>query len=305
MLTLSDVHLLACGPHRLHHGGAQLGRRVRHPDSGCLQGFDLVLGRALAARDDGAGVAHAAPRRGRDARNEGHHGLVRAVLLNPVCRLLFRGTADLANHDDTFSLRILGKALQAVDEIGAVEGVAANAHAGALAHAGHRGLVHRLICQSARPADDTDLACLVNITRHNAHLALTRLDDARAVRTNQARLVLAHQCMLDLHHVLLRDALGDAHDQRDLSLQGLEHRGGRGGGRHVNHRGVGTCLLLCLHAVGEDGQIHVLLTTLLLVHTAHHVGSILDGLFGVEGALPSGHPLANDLGVLVDPHLGS
>ena len=35
----------------------------------------------------------------------------------------------------------------------------------------------------APPADDANLSCLVDVARHDAHLALPRLDDARAVGT--------------------------------------------------------------------------------------------------------------------------
>lgn len=63
--------------------------------------------------------------------------------------------------------------------------------------------------------------------------------------------------------------------------------------------------------------------TLLAVHATHHVGAVFDGLQlkrltnceaprtrraaprlgGVESTLPACHSLANDFGVLVDPHL--
>lgn len=51
---------------------------------------------------------------------------------------------------------------------------------------------------------------------------LARLDDPGAVRADEAALVLPHQRVLHLHHVLLRDALRDADDQRNLRLQGLD-----------------------------------------------------------------------------------
>mmetsp|Transcript_39579 Transcript_39579/g.73797 ORF Transcript_39579/g.73797 Transcript_39579/m.73797 type:complete len:348 (+) Transcript_39579:63-1106(+) len=295
---------LACGLHGLDHCGAQLCRGVGHPDAGSLEGLDLVLCRTLTTGDDGAGVAHAAPWRSRDARDERHHRLVLAVGLDPVRRFLLGAAADLADHDDAFRLRVIGKTLQAVDEVRSVEGVAADANAGALAQAGHCRLVDRLVSQRSRPAHDANLALLVDVARHDSHLALARLDDARTVWANQARFVLAHQGMLHLHHVLLRDALRNANDEGDFGLECLQHgRGGRGW-RHVDHRGIAVGLLLRLHAVGEDRQVHVRGAALLRVHTTDHLRPVVNRLRAVEGSLPSCHALADHLGVLVDPHLG-
>ena len=47
--------------------------------------------------------------------------------------------------------------------------------------------------------------------RHNTDLALAGLDDAGAVRANQPRFALVLQNFLHLHHVVLGDALCDAH----------------------------------------------------------------------------------------------
>ena len=44
--------------------------------------------------------------------------------------------------------------------------------------------------------------------------------------------------VFDLDHVLLRDPLGDAHDQGHLCLHGLHNGGGGAGGRHVDYCGV-------------------------------------------------------------------
>ena len=49
---------------------------------------------------------------------------------------------------------------------------------------------------------------------HDADLALAGLDDARAVGPDQARLALVLQYLLHLDHVVLRDALRDAHHLR-------------------------------------------------------------------------------------------
>ena len=48
--------------------------------------------------------------------------------------------------------------------------------------------------------------------RHDSNLALSRLDDARTIWSYQSGLILALQCLLYLHHIMLRDACkqGDA-----------------------------------------------------------------------------------------------
>ena len=57
--------------------------------------------------------------------------------------------------------------------------------------------------------------------RHDPNFALARLDDARAVGPYQAGPCLLLQPPLDLHHVMLWDALSDADYQSELSVQCL------------------------------------------------------------------------------------
>eukprot|EP00444_Apocalathium_aciculiferum_P000641 CAMPEP_0183402810 /NCGR_PEP_ID=MMETSP0370-20130417/14161_1 /TAXON_ID=268820 /ORGANISM="Peridinium aciculiferum, Strain PAER-2" /LENGTH=235 /DNA_ID=CAMNT_0025584463 /DNA_START=20 /DNA_END=724 /DNA_ORIENTATION=+ len=174
---------LAC--HCLQHRRAQLRWALRDMDPGRPQRLDLVLGASLAAGDDGARVAHASARGRGQARDEGDDRLVGLVVgLQPLRRILLGTPTDLTDHDDAFRRRIVHEALQAIDEVRAVEGVATDADASRLAKAGLCGLVHRLICESARPAHDADLAGHVNVPRHDAHLAFTRLDDAGAIRAD-------------------------------------------------------------------------------------------------------------------------
>mmetsp|Transcript_70038 Transcript_70038/g.200722 ORF Transcript_70038/g.200722 Transcript_70038/m.200722 type:complete len:230 (-) Transcript_70038:437-1126(-) len=199
--------------HGLQHRGTQLRGALRDVDAGRLQRLDLVLGTALAACDDGARVAHASAWRRGDAGDEGDHRLVGLVVgLQPLGRILLGASANLTYHDDAFCRRVVNEALEAIDEVGAIEGVAANADASGLSEAGLRGLVDRLVGESAGPADDANLSRHVDVAWHDAHLALAGLDDSGAIRADEAALALASEGMLDLHHVLLGDALGDAND---------------------------------------------------------------------------------------------
>ena len=73
-----------------------------------------------------------------------------------------RPTGHHHHHHHTH-LAVLGEALQHVDKVGAIEGVAANAHAGGLPQPHGGRLVHRLVRQRAGTAHDADLADLVNV----------------------------------------------------------------------------------------------------------------------------------------------
>jgi hypothetical protein len=135
--------------------------------------------------------------------------------------------ADLADHDDALGLRVFLEQLEAVDEVHAVDRVAADADAGGLAEAVVGRLVHRFVGQRAGARHDADLARLVDEARHDADLALARGDDARAVRSDQPAVVVVAPAALTLHHVEHRDALGDADDQLHAGVGRLQDRIGR------------------------------------------------------------------------------
>ena len=87
-------------------------------DPGLGQRVHLGLGRALGARDDGAGVAHLAARGGGDPGDVGGHRLGH-VLGDEGGRPLLLGAADLADHHDRLGLGVGLERRQAVDEVGA------------------------------------------------------------------------------------------------------------------------------------------------------------------------------------------
>mmetsp|Transcript_63472 Transcript_63472/g.200752 ORF Transcript_63472/g.200752 Transcript_63472/m.200752 type:complete len:332 (-) Transcript_63472:58-1053(-) len=291
------------GLHLLEHGDAHDGRGLHHPHARALESLDLILRRALAARDDRAGVAHAAAGRRREPGDEGHNGLVSPARLDELRPVLLRGAADLPDHDDALRLGVGHELLEAVHEVGAVERVAADAHHGRLAQARRRGLVHRLVRERTGARHHADLAWGVNVAGHDPDLALARLDDARAVGANEARLGLAHHGRLDLDHVVLGDPLRDANDQLDLVLKGLQDRGGREGRGHVDHRRIAVRALLGLSHRVEHGEAEVSGATLLWGHATDHVGAIGNRLLRVEGAVLAGKPLADDLSMLVHEHI--
>src|SRR5690606_17390542 len=102
-----------------------------------------------------------------------------------------------------------------------------------LAQAFVRGLEHGFIGQGARTRDDADIALLEDVARHDADLALFRGQDAGAVRAQQTR-VRTVQTRLDAHHVLHRNAFGDAGDEGDLGVDGLDDGVSRACRRNVD-----------------------------------------------------------------------
>jgi hypothetical protein len=151
--------------HHRKHRRAKLRGRVTDANAGMLHRLDLAAGSALAPSDDGASVAHAAAWRGSDACNEAHHGLLRVpVRLKPLRGFLLRLAADLADHNDALRLGVVREALEHVDEVGAVKGVATDADARGLSEPGVRRLVDSLVRERARTGDDADLARVVDVT---------------------------------------------------------------------------------------------------------------------------------------------
>lgn len=118
-------------------------------------------------------MTHSPPWWRRDSRNEADNRLVRRVVaLQELRGILLRRTTNLTDHDDAVRRFILQEDVQAVDEVGSGEWIAANANYKRLSETGLRGLVDGFICEGARPGDDTDAATLVDEARHDTDLAL-------------------------------------------------------------------------------------------------------------------------------------
>ena len=81
-------------------------------------------------------------------------------------------SADLADHDDRLGGLVGQKHLQHLDELGALDRIAADAHCGGLAETLVGGLKDRLVGERAGARHDTDLARLEDVARHDADLAL-------------------------------------------------------------------------------------------------------------------------------------
>src|SRR5581483_1943304 len=119
-------------------------RRRRHTNPGFLERGDLRGRSAFAAADDGARVAHAASGRGGRAGDEARDRLF-AILFDPLRRFLFGAAADFADHDDPVRVGIGAEHFNDVEVRRAVDRIAADADARALADAAFGQLPHGFI----------------------------------------------------------------------------------------------------------------------------------------------------------------
>ena len=195
-----------------------------------------------------------------------------------------------------------------VDELGALDRVAADADGGRLAEPCIGGLEHCLIGKRSRARNNADRALAEDVAGHDADLAFVGRQHARAVGADQPRL-RAVEPGLDLDHVHHRDAFGDADDQPDLGVDRLDDRFGGAGRRHIDHRRAGAGLFLAFGDRREDRQVDRAavdvagpgLAALLRVDAADHLGAVIgERLLGVERAGLAGQPLHENLGIPVD-----
>jgi hypothetical protein len=173
----------------------------------------LSLGRALAAGDDGAGVAHALAGRGGGAGDEARDRLLH-VGLDVLGGALLGAAADLADHDDAVGVGSALKSSRHVDEVGAVDRVAADADAGALADAERGELTHGLVGERARARHDADLARLVDVPGMMPILHWPGVMTPGQLGPTRRDVEPALERAAHLDHVDDRDALGDADDER-------------------------------------------------------------------------------------------
>src|ERR1700676_1226811 len=156
-------NLLQCGGHRR----TQVGRGFDAADACGAHGRVFVFGGALAAADDGTGVAHAAARRSGLAGDEADYRLLH-VGLDEFGGALFSVAADFADENDGVGVGVVVEHADGVEERRADDRVATDADASGLADAEARQLIDGFIGQGAAAAYDADMALLVNAAGHDA-----------------------------------------------------------------------------------------------------------------------------------------
>lgn len=294
----SQLHALVF--HGFRQGGAHLGRGLGDHDARFAQGFLLGGGSAFASGHDGARVAHAASLGSRGSGDERGHGLL-AVVLDPFGGFLFLGTADFTDHDEGVRIGVFREELNGLLLGHAVDGVAADADAHALAQAHVGDLPHGFISERAGTGDDADSAGLEDVGRHDADLAAGGgVDDAGAVRADEGY-VLVFQEYLHFLHVLHRDAFRDADDEFDARVRGFHDGVGREGRRDEDHGGVAVRGLFGFRHGVEYGDLAFKeLAALAGGHAGNHVGAEVHAVFGMECAGATGDALHDETGVFVN-----
>src|SRR4029077_2991441 len=114
-----------------------------------------------------------ARRRGADA-NESDHGLPApslGLIGDELGGIFLSRAADLPDHDDCLSGLVGQEHFQHLDELGALDRIAADADGGGLTKALARGLEYRLVSERAGTRHDPDLAGFEDVARHDADLA--------------------------------------------------------------------------------------------------------------------------------------
>src|SRR5690606_21669420 len=150
---------------------AELRRRRRHTNASRFHGGNLVFRAALAAGDHAAGMAHGASGRSRTASDEADHRLLAAALgfvLEELRRIFFSRTADSTDHDDRLGFAVGQEHFQHVDELGALDRIAADTDSGGLAEAFVGGLEHCFIGKRSGAGNNADRTLLEDIARHDA-----------------------------------------------------------------------------------------------------------------------------------------
>lgn len=130
-----------------------------------------------------------------------------------------------------------------------------------------KGKYHYLIThykrsqQTSMNAESAVELCSHECLEGNKNYLLWRYDSG-TVGSNQPGLFLGQQGMLYFHHVVLRNAFGDADNQWHFGFDCLKNRFGSPGRWDVNHGGVRSRGLFCLLDRVEHGQIEVRFTAL-------------------------------------------
>ena len=282
------------------HRGTDLGGRVGDDRAGGAKSGLLVLGFAVLAGDDRAGVAHAAPGRRGGAGDERDDRLLHVFLDVGGCFLFGRAT-DFADHHDRVGVGVFVEHADGFDLAGADDRVAADADAGALADAFGGELGDDFVDQRAGAADHADAAREEDIAGHDADAGLRRGgDDAGAVGPDEDALRTLERS-LDLDHVEDGDAFGDADDQREAGGGSFED--GVGGERrgHEDNSDVGAGLADGLIDRGEDGHAVLLFAAAPGVDGGDDVCPVGDGTAHVVRALGP-DALDHQAGVCIDEH---
>src|SRR4051794_32469682 len=175
--------------HHLEQCVGHIGRSGRNADACFFEGADLGRGGAFSPTHNRAGMAHATSGRSGGPGDKPRDRFL-SVLENPFGCFFLRAASDFPDHDDPMRLGVLHEQFYDIEMRGAIDWVAANAHAGALADATTSELPHCFISEGATAGDNADVAFLMDVTRSFSNpaaaigiFAFPRRDHPGAVRS--------------------------------------------------------------------------------------------------------------------------
>ena len=177
--------------------------------------------------------------------------------------------------------------------------VAADADSCRLAKSERRKLADGLVCQRAGPRNDPDPALFMNVSGHDADLALAGRDDAGAVWPDHSRFARA-QIFVCLDHIHDRNALGNAYDERQACIGGLHYRVGCEWRRHIDHRGVRARLFYRIGNRIENRNAFVRGAALSGRNTADHIRAVITHLQRVKRAFFARNSLDDQTCTFID-----
>ena len=119
-------------------------------------------------------MTHTLARRRLTAGDERRDRLILQILLDPLRGFLLCRAADLTDDEDGIGVGIVLEELERVDEVRALDGVAADADGSRLTDARVRELECRLIGEGAGARDESNVAGLADRAGRDAELGLLR-----------------------------------------------------------------------------------------------------------------------------------
>ena len=198
---LCSSHAAGCrctlgGLHKqLLHPISELFGMVYHDNPGIFQNLDLLCRVGLSRCCPSSRMTHNPSSRGMDATDESHDGFrigcPSSVLFDPLCSVLLCRASNLANHYNALCFLIMLKDMESFDKISPCQHIAPHANSIALPKSGPRRSCDRLIAQSPRLGDDTNLSFLEERQwlKPDATAAVS-INDTWTVRADEAALGL-------------------------------------------------------------------------------------------------------------------
>src|SRR5690606_26307294 len=190
-------------------------------DTGIFQGGKLLISRAFATGDNGAGLPHTLAFGCGNTGNIGNHRLG-DIGFDKGRSLFFRSTANFTDHDNGFGGGIILEQLENIDKVGTGNRVAADAHTGGLTKTVIRSLLDRFIGQGTGTGNNAHFARQVNMAGHNTDFTFAWSDNPWAVGADQTH---AQLITFDfaVEHIEGGNTFGDTNDEFDTGVRCFEN----------------------------------------------------------------------------------